>query len=902
MSKIQEIKSYTPPILHTGKDWYIDFYAFNPVDGVMKRKKIKLNFIKSVKERRAYAKGCINRLSEKLATGWNPWIEQECGNAFLLFKDVIDKYRTFLAKMQRDGRYRQETIKSYSSYLRNMEIFNEEKKVPITYIYQFDKDFCVMLLDEVYITRDNTAFTRDNYLGFLKSFSTFCLNHNYLTQNPTAGISSLGRKGKKKLRNILPPETLAKVSDYLKNHNPYMLLASYILYYCFIRPAEMVGLRLNDISLKKQTIFVSDNISKNRKDGTITLPSKVIHLMLDLHIFKKTLANATLLAAPGLIICMLLTGALMMGVATFIPGFESWTWAFALMFGALISATDPVAVVALLHELKTSKRFSTLVDAESLLNDGTGIVCFMLFFGAYAAGEATHASPVITFIREVGLSTLLGFLLARIVIWFITRINSEEMVQNSVIILAAYLTFILSQYYLGVSGVIALVAFGLTVTYVGKPRLKPQVNTFMEHFWELLTYIANTLIFILVGVVIAEKVDFSWGALGVLILIYIALNLIRFAMIMLLYPVMKRLGYGLTRRESVILTWGGLRGALAMTLALMVSYTPAIPEDIRSQVLFFTAGIVTLTLCINATTMRALLNRLGLTHVPSARTMLAYRIEKSIRDNSEKYLEGLKKRDALEGANWHKVESYMTAQPQEPAKNPQNKAMLPEIHLRVLDKEKAICREIYEEGVISKPVFLRLMNSLDELYDHDGNYPLNVRTSIFKFCQRTDLLNTLRNIPYLQNWMTFYFRERITVVYDLGRGFIILQKGSLKLLDDLRASEWVTGEQDSVLDTLREEINDNINRMSAFINNLADNFPKAYGHALTIKSIRMLLSNERRTVKQLINNGMLSEKDAERLLDDIDERTDEINSFSHTFTASFLRWLFFIKKKKVYRN
>ena len=249
MSKIQEIKSYTPPVLHTGKDWYIDFYAFNPVDGVMKRKKIKLNFIKSVKERRAYAKGCINRLSEKLATGWNPWIEQECGNAFLLFKDVIDKYRTFLAKMQRDGRYRQETIKSYSSYLRNMEIFNEEKKVPITYIYQFDKDFCVMLLDEVYITRDNTAFTRDNYLGFLNSF--------------------------------------AKVSDYLKNHNPYMLLASYILYYCFIRPAEMVGLRLNDISLKKQTIFVSDNISKNRKDGTITLPSKVIHLMLDLHIFNN---------------------------------------------------------------------------------------------------------------------------------------------------------------------------------------------------------------------------------------------------------------------------------------------------------------------------------------------------------------------------------------------------------------------------------------------------------------------------------------------------------------------------------------------------------------------------------------------------------------------------------------
>lgn len=127
-----------------------------------------------------------------------------------------------------------------------------------------------------------------------------------------------------------------------------------------------------------------------------------------------------------------------------------------------------------------------------------------------------------------------------------------------------------------------------------------------------------------------------------LILIYIALNLIRFAMIMLLYPVMKRLGYGLTRRESVILTWGGLRGALAMTLALMVSYTRLFGGHPQPGIVLH-GGIVTLTLCINATTMRALLNRLGLTHVPSARTMLAYRIEKSIRDNSEKYLEGLKK-------------------------------------------------------------------------------------------------------------------------------------------------------------------------------------------------------------------------------------------------------------------
>lgn len=620
---------------------------------------------------------------------------------------------------------------------------------------------------------------------------------------------------------------------------------------------------------------------------------------LNLHIFKKTLANATLLAVPGLIICMLLTGALLVTVGHVVPGFGSWTWPFALMFGALISATDPVAVVALLHELKTSKRFSTLVDAESLLNDGTGIVCFMLFFGAYAGtGNSASASPVLEFIQVVSISTVLGFLLARIVLWFITRINSEEMIQNSVIILSAYLTFILSQYYLGVSGVIALLVFGLTITYVGKPRLKPQVNTFMESFWELLTYIANTLIFILVGIVIAEKVDFSWSSFAILLLIYVCLNLFRFAMIMLLYPLMKRMGYGLSKRESVILTWGGLRGALGMTLALMVSYTPAIPEDIRSQILFFTAGIVTLTLCVNATTTRWLLNKLGLIQVPSARLMMDYGIKSSIRENSEKYLERLEKREALAGSDWKKVSKYLTEVPQEPPHTPGTHAVLTEIRLRVLDREKTTCRTIYDKGIIKPMSFRRLMNSLDELYDHDGTYPLNYRNSIFRYCHRTAILNKLRKRSFLQDTMSFYFRERIASIYDLGRGFIIIQKEDLKLLEELQTSDLLSKEQKHVLDTLRQEVSHNIQEMESLINELAESFPRAYRHALTQKSIRMLLSNERRQIRQLISNGILSEKDAETLFESVDERADKLNRFQNTTIGTVLRHLLKTSKQK----
>ena len=103
-------------------------------------------------------------------------------------------------------------------------------------------------------------------------------------------------------------------------------------------------------------------------------------LNLNIHTFKKTFINANILAIPGLVIALLLTGALLMLISLLYPHYAHWSWTAAFMFGALISATDPVAVVAPLEELKTSKKFSTLVDSESLLNDVTVILFFMLFF------------------------------------------------------------------------------------------------------------------------------------------------------------------------------------------------------------------------------------------------------------------------------------------------------------------------------------------------------------------------------------------------------------------------------------------------------------------------------------------------------------------------------------------
>ncbi len=287
MSLLNSIKSYSPPQLHCGIEWYISFYAFDPVSAKMKRKRIKLNSIKNQTERRKYAKLLINRLSEQLAKGWNPWIEATDRNAYLTFEEVINRYRAFLDKMYRDQVYRKETFIGYTSNIRNLEEWNAKRKPPITYIYQFDRDFCVEFLEEIFITRDNSTFTRDNYLRFLGIFSKWCIGHGLMKSNPVETISSFSKTTKKKSRTVIAPSDMNRLNDYLKSVDKHYLLASYILYYCFIRPKEMSYLQLHHFSLAKQTVFVPDTISKNKKDGVITLPKKVIMLMLDLKIFDS---------------------------------------------------------------------------------------------------------------------------------------------------------------------------------------------------------------------------------------------------------------------------------------------------------------------------------------------------------------------------------------------------------------------------------------------------------------------------------------------------------------------------------------------------------------------------------------------------------------------------------------
>lgn len=284
---IAEIKGWTPPKLHQGKDCYVDFLAFEPLSGKMKRKKIMLGHVKGKKSQREYADGIIRRLTEKLLSGWNPWMDTNNAAEYAKFSDICIDYRTYISRLTKEENMRQETFVSYSSY---MKIFEEWASPKIKYIFQMSKQLLSEFLDYVFLERNNSIQTRNNYLAWLRIFCTWLLERGVLNENPTAGLVLINRRNRQKNRTVLDDNVLKNLHTYLDKNNRHFLLACYFLHYMFVRPREMSFIRVGDIRLSGPTLVLHGRRTKNRKDAVLTIPKKVVHLMLDLQVLSSPLS------------------------------------------------------------------------------------------------------------------------------------------------------------------------------------------------------------------------------------------------------------------------------------------------------------------------------------------------------------------------------------------------------------------------------------------------------------------------------------------------------------------------------------------------------------------------------------------------------------------------------------
>lgn len=285
LSGVRCALQYTPPVYRENSgNCYIEFYAYDPELGDMRRKRIKTNRIKGITKRRQYAKEVINRLTEQLRRGWNPWIAKDAADLYI-FEEALGRYEAHIEKMLASGYFRKETYDGYKSYLKIMREFIAKKR-PTYYVYQFDRQFCVDFLDYIFIERNNGAQTRNNYLNFLRVFSGFLVEKCYLKSKPTDGIQPISKRLYKKERECIPVEVVGKIAGHLKTRDPHFLFACYLLYYCFIRPVEMTRLQVQHFNLKKCTLTIPGELSKNKLTQTVTVPRKVMDYGIELGIFS----------------------------------------------------------------------------------------------------------------------------------------------------------------------------------------------------------------------------------------------------------------------------------------------------------------------------------------------------------------------------------------------------------------------------------------------------------------------------------------------------------------------------------------------------------------------------------------------------------------------------------------
>lgn len=323
---------------------------------------------------------------------------------------------------------------------------------------------------------------------------------------------------------------------------------------------------------------------------------------LGLPSLRRSLAVIVVLAVPGVVVSTWALAAVL-----------HWTlgmpMASVLVLGALLAATDPVSVLAIFRDLRAPQRLATVVEGESLLNDGTAIVLFGIVLTTALGGHRSVASGVVEFFRVAVGGGLLGLVVGLAATWVLQQIDDHP-VEITVTTVVAYGTYLVADSS-GLSGVIAVVAAGLMIGNLRSRSMSATTRVSLESFWEYVAFLGNALVFLLIGVRVAVP-DLLRHAGDVAVVVGVALA-VRLAVVMLANVALKPWRRNLPWRWLPVVWWGGVRGAVAVALAL--SLPLSLPNRDWIQVMAF--GVVIFSLMAEGLTVRPLLTGLGLRAAPT---------------------------------------------------------------------------------------------------------------------------------------------------------------------------------------------------------------------------------------------------------------------------------------------
>ena len=332
-------------------------------------------------------------------------------------------------------------------------------------------------------------------------------------------------------------------------------------------------------------------------------------LAIDVRKLLSDIRPILFLAVVGLFISTFLIGGAVYAVS-------GMGFVVCLLLGAILSATDPVAVVAIFKDLGAPKRLAILVEGESLFNDATAIVLFTILAAMIAGtAEADLVTGGLTFLKVFIGGIVVGFVMAHLFSWVITKVKGIALVEVSLTISLAYLAFLIAEHYLHVSGVMAVVTASLVIGSHGRTSISGHGWELLQETWETLGFWANSLIFVLVGIavptILAVFGPEMWLTLGTILVVGFGARALLTHGIL---PVLSAIGIcpPVNLGFRTVMWWGGLRGAVSLALALAFFENEAISQENQDFVIALVCAFVLFTLFINATTVGQVMKAFGL--------------------------------------------------------------------------------------------------------------------------------------------------------------------------------------------------------------------------------------------------------------------------------------------------
>ena len=432
---------------------------------------------------------------------------------------------------------------------------------------------------------------------------------------------------------------------------------------------------------------------------------------------RSNLATILIFAVPGVILTTLIVGG-MVSLGT------SLSFPLALVFGSLIAATDPVSVVSMFRAIGVPKRLATLVEGESLFNDGTALVLFNLMLAVALSGSFNLFRSAVDFLvvsaGGIAVGLFAGWLISRL----IARID-DYLIEITLTTVLAYGSYLLAEQF-HFSGVLAVVAAGLICGNLGPQGMSPTTRIVLFNFWEYMTFLVNSLVFLIIGLevdvlaLLTHWQSILWAVGAVL--------LARVVVIYGLSLLTRRLAEPISFRWQHVMAWGGLRGALSLALALSL---PVILGEERFMLRTMAFGVVLFTLLVQATTIRPLIRKLGIMTRNQAQVEYEKRharltaLRASEQHLKRRYQEGL-----ISAQTWHTLRKRLSQQNAlftdslreilrtEPTLEAEE---IDTARREILRSQRSSLMGLRRDGVISEDVFESLVAEVDAMLTDESS-------------------------------------------------------------------------------------------------------------------------------------------------------------------------------------